>query len=150
MEDSKITYSAKLAEIEKYEDLDEIYGGTYTRNNPIEIDIQIWNNKYGTTEVKALNNFALNIYFDKYEDASLLNFLTIIYNDIEELSLNHGDGYVVANFLNTVSISGLPNNGSETNKDNYIKLKLIFNVNNDNIELKTKDLKTINLEIVEQ
>lgn len=150
MEEAKISYSAKISETEKYEDLNEIYGGTYTKNNPIEIDIQIWNNKYGTTEVKTLNNFALNIYFDKYEDASLLNFLTVVYNDIEEMSLNYGDGYVVANFLDVVSISGLPNNGNEINKDNYIKLKLIFNVDNDNIELKTKDLKTINLEIVEQ
>ena len=57
-----ISYSAKIHSFEGYDDTNELYGGTYTKNNPIAIDIRIWNNKYGVVDVEDLRDFSLVFY----------------------------------------------------------------------------------------
>ncbi len=142
-----ITYSAKISSDEKYNDREEIYGGTYTRNNPVSIDLRIWNNKYGLAEVSALENFAINFYFGDFEDSSLLKYLTVVYNETQELPLEIKDNVACATFFDSVSLSGAPNNGNDSDRDNYIDLKITFNTNDD-IQLKSQDIKTLFTEIV--
>jgi hypothetical protein len=147
----KITYSAKLSDLSVYRDTEDIYGGTYTNNKPISIDIQIWNNKYGTTDVDDLENFVLNLYFDKYEDNSLLQFITLSRNDVEQIPIDIVNGVATATFYNDVVIKGTANNGDpEINTDNYIDLTLTFNVNDSDIVLKNQDLKNLFLEVIKQ
>jgi hypothetical protein len=147
----KITYSAKLSDLNNYKDTEDIYGGTYTNGKPISIDIQIWNNKYGTVDVEDLENFVLNLYFDKYEDNSLLQFITLSRNNVEEVPIDVMNGVATATFYNNVVLKGTANNGDpETNVDNYIDLTLTFNVNNSDIVLKSQDLKNLFLEVVKQ
>lgn len=147
----KITYSAKLSDLNNYKDTEDIYGGTYTNGKPISIDIQIWNNKYGTVDVEDLENFVLNLYFDKYEDNSLLQFITLSRNNVEEVPIDIMNGVATATFYNNVVLKGTANNGDpETNVDNYIDLTLTFNVNNSDIVLKSQDLKNLFLEVIKQ
>ena len=148
--DPIISYSAKLSKLETYKDVNEIYGGTYTINDPIQIDLRIWNNRYGTTTVDDLENFVLNIYFDKYEDGALLNFVTVERNGIEEVPITINGNIATAMFLNEVIIKGTPNNGTEDNIDNYIDLTITFNVTAPTFSLKDNDLKSLLIDIVRQ
>jgi len=150
MNEPIISYSAKLAAHETYKDLQEIYGGTLTDTVPIEIDIRIWNNKYGTEQVEDLENFVLNIFFDKYEDANLLKFTSLIYNNTQNVPISISDNVATATFLDDVIIKGTPNNGEEADENNYIDLKLVFKIDDEDIYLKEQDLKSLYLEIVKQ
>lgn len=146
----KITYSARISsDTLSFKDTEEIYGGTYTKTNPISVDLRIWNNKYGLADVKDLENFALNFYFNDYEDSSLLKYLTVVYNNNEELNLEIKDRVASATFFNSVIIKGTANNGNDSDTDNYIDLKIIFNTSLDNeTTLKASDIKSLFVEIV--
>lgn len=143
-----ITYSARISDSGTYYDQDEIYGGTYTKNDPVSVDIQIWNNKFGLTEVQDLENFAINFYFSDLEDSTLLKYLKVVYNDTEDMILDIKDNVACATFFNSVVIKGTPNNGNESDTDNYIKLKVTFDATDDNIQLKSNDIKSLFVEIV--
>ena len=148
MEPAKISYSVKASWENDFNDTQEAYAGTCSETSPLEIDLRIWNNKYGITPVEDLKKFNLNLYFEKYEDAALLPFIKIVYNEEEEMGLDIGDRYVVATFLDDVSISGAVNNGTELDIDNYINLKITFEIP-EGISLKNRDLKSLFLEIDE-
>lgn len=143
-----ITYSAKISSDDSYNDRGEIYGGTYTKSNPVSIDLRIWNNKYGLAEVDDLENFAINFYFGDYEDSSLLKYLSVVYNSMQELPLGIKDNVATATFFDLVRLSGAPNNGNDTDTDNYIDLKITFNTGDDDIQLKSQDIKSLFVEIV--
>ena len=150
MSEPIITYSAKLTKYNNYRDIDELFAGTYTNYNPISVDLRIWNNKFGTEDVDDLENFVVNLYFDKYEDNSLLQFLTVSYNDIEEVPINVANNIATATFLNNVVIKGTANSGSDENTDNYINLKIQFKIDDPAINLKNNDFKSLFIEVVRQ
>lgn len=150
MSDPIISYSAKLSKLETYKDIDEIFGGTCTISEPIQIDLRIWNNRYGTVAVDNLEDFVLNFYFDKYEDGSLLKYITIERVGIEELSVDINGQIATASFLNTVSIKGTPNDGSDSNTDNYINLRITFNVTDSDVTFKNNDFKSLYIDIIKQ
>lgn len=149
---TKITYSAKIHKFMNYDnEVNDIYSGTYTTAEPLELDVRIWNNRYGTEAVVDLEHFALNLYFEHYEDAGLLKYLTVIYNESEEMSTFISGNVLTATFMaNDVKISGAPNNGTDNDKENYIDLRIVFNIDDDSITLKNKDMKALFLEVVEQ
>lgn len=150
MSEPIISYSAKLAKYQTYKDVDEIFGGTYTNSDPIEIDLRIWNNRFGTETVDDLQNFVINFYFDKLEDNNLLQYITINYNGVEEVPVSINNNIGTASFLNNVIIKGTPNDGSDNNLNNYINLKIIFNITDENVSLKNNDFKSLYLDIVKQ
>lgn len=150
MSDPIISYSAKLSKLTSYQDVEEIYGGTYTESNPIQVDLRIWNNRFGTTAVDDLENFVVNFYFDKYEDASLLEFVRIERPGIEEVPITINNQIATANFLNSVIIKGTPNDGTDSNNENYIDLKITFDITTPNISLKNNDFKSLFIDIVRQ
>ena len=144
-----ISYSAKLHDYKEYNDVDEIYGGTYTPKKSIQVDIRIWNNKYGLSDVDDLEEFVINFYFGNYEDAALLQFLSVTYDDISELSLDIVDGVATGVFIDNYVLSGKANNGLDSDKDNYVDLLLEFAAG-ENISLKNLDMKSLYVEIVEK
>ena len=143
-----ITYSAKIHSFESYDDTSEIFAGTYTHASPIGIDVRIWNNRYGVFDVEDLKDFALNFYFKDFEDASLLNFLKVTYNNIEELNLDITGTRATAKFFDNIILSGKANSGEDKDRDNYIDLLIEFDVPDKNIKLKSSDMKSLFLEIV--
>lgn len=143
-----ITYSAKIHSFESYDDTSEIFAGTYTHASPIAIDVRIWNNRYGVFDVEDLKDFALNFYFKDFEDASLLNFLKVTYNNIEELNLDITSTRATAKFFDNIILSGKANSGEDKDRDNYIDLLIEFDVPDKNIKLKSSDMKSLFLEIV--
>ena len=92
----------------------------------------------------------LNFYFDKYEDGSLLKYITIERVGIEELSVDINGQIATASFLNTVSIKGTPNDGSDSNTDNYINLRITFNVTDSDVTFKNNDFKSLYIDIIKQ
>ena len=145
-----ITYSVKISESEKYQDTFDIYGGTYTPQSPVVIDMQIWNNKYGLESVDDLEDFILNFYFDNIEDSVLLEYIQVEQGGTQLLPISIANRIATVNFLDKVILSGKANDGSEENIDNYISLKIIFDIPDKNISLKNLDIKSLYFEIVRQ
>ena len=146
----RISYSAKIHSFEDYDDTNELYGGTYTKNNPIAIDIRIWNNKYGVVDVEDLRDFSLVFYFDNYEDNALLKFLNVEYGNPQDFQLSVSETSATGTFFNDVIISGKANNGDDTDTINYLDLYLEFRLPDETISLKQLDLKSLYMEVVRQ
>ena len=148
--ESRISYSAKIHSFEDYDDTNELYGGTYTKNNPNAIDIRIWNNKYGVVDVEDLRDFSLVFYFDNYEDNALLKFLNVEYGNPQDFQLSVSETSATGTFFNDVIISGKANNGDDADTINYLDLYLEFRLPDETISLKQLDLKSLYMEVVRQ
>ena len=145
-----ISYSAKIHSFEGYDDTNELYGGTYTKNNPIAIDIRIWNNKYGVVDVEDLRDFSLVFYFENYEDNALLKFLNVEYENPQDFQLSVSDDSATGTFFNDVIISGRANNGDDADTINYLDLYLEFKLPDETISLKQLDIKSLYMEVIRQ
>lgn len=55
--------------------------GSFNSKSTIKIKIQIWNNRYGSSDVDTIDNASLVVYFDSLEDSALLNYCTLAIND---------------------------------------------------------------------
>ena len=150
MLEPRITYSAKIHSFENYDDVSELYGGTYTHNNPVAVDLRIWNNKYGVVDVEDLKKFNLVFYFEKYEDNALLKFLNVSYVSPQNFELTKFEDSAIGTFYGDVIISGKANNGLDTDTLNYLDLYLEFNIPDETISLKNLDLKSLYMEVVQQ
>lgn len=147
MNDPIITWYAKLDNDTEFNKTNEIYAGSYTKENSINVNMQIWNNRWGTEDVQPLSNFNINIYFDKEEDFILLDYCTVVLNKTEILTINKTDKIGVLTF-DQIELSGALNDGTiENNPNNYILLDFIFKAPN-NTRLKVNDLKTLFFEII--
>ncbi len=148
MEKPIISYSAKISSNSTFqEDIEEIYGGTYTNENPIEIDIRIWNNKYGIEDVEDLEDFDISLKFESLEDKSLIDYIYLSHKNVADLSMNTLGDERIGAFVSSVILSGAKNNGLESDKNNYVDLKLTFNIGDKSISLKNQDLKSLYLKI---
>lgn len=147
---AKITWYSKLESDTTYADVDEIYAGTYTGASAITVQTKIWNNRWGTKDENDLKNFTIKIFFENDEDSTLLKYLTVIYNNTQELPITVINNYALVDFVSNVTISGKKNNGVESeNKDNFIILDIKFNP--DTAEsLKADDIKNLYLEIIDK
>lgn len=147
---AKITWYSKLEGNDIYNETYDIFAGTYTGMKPITISTKIWNNRWGTKDENDLKNFTIKVSFENDEDNSLLKYITVIYNDAQELPLNIIDNYALVDFLSDVIISGKKNNGVESeNRDNFIRLDFKFDPDTA-VALKPDDLKNLYLEIVDK
>ena len=96
---------------------------------------------------RNINNFNINIYFDKEEDFILLDYCTVVLNKTEILTINKTDKIGALTF-DQIELSGALNDGTiENNPNNYILLDFIFKAPN-NTRLKVNDLKTLFFEII--
>ena len=148
MQEPIITWYAKLTEDSQFRQTDEIYAGTYTPNNSIQVNLQIWNNRWGTIDVADLTDFTIHMYFNEVEDTSLFNYCTIVLNKSDILNLTKADNRRILEFPNEITLSGKKNNGtSKENANNYLNLDIVFQAPKD-VKLKEKDLKSLFFEIV--
>lgn len=103
----------------------EYYAGTCSNEDDLELDIELWNNRWNTKEdVDTIENAKLIISFANAEDSTLLSFCTVKvenadYEKPELITFNRAS-------VNLGSISGLKNDGSLSNKSNYKTISIRF------------------------
>jgi len=131
-----------------YVQQDSMYVGTYTGDNPITVDLRIWNNYKGEEDIEDLKNFNIVVHFLTKEDNALLPYLTAEITGKELLSPIIEQDAVVFSFSEPQTLKGLANTGSIEDIQNYIDITLSFSVPEE-VYLKDRDLKSLVLEIVE-
>ena len=147
MASPKITWYTKLVEDDEFEAGQQFYAGTYTDDNPIMLEIHLWNNRYGATDVDDLKDFELEFYFDKEEDSKLLDYCSIAVKGKEETTFRKVGNRGIVQFSTPITISGKKNDGDpETDTENYIALTFKFSAYGKN--LKENDLKSLFMEVV--
>lgn len=103
----------------------EYYLGSFNPQSIIKLNVQIWNNRYGQTEVMTLDNARLCIYFETMEDGALLNYCSIGVNNDSPITptveLNRAT-------LEIGRLSGESNNGisNDKNRTNYKNVSIEF------------------------
>ncbi|MCY7866129.1 hypothetical protein P8918_13435 [Bacillus spizizenii] len=126
---------------------EEHHAGTYTKQDKIAVDIQVWNNRWGVEDVEPLVDPVLNFYFDTLEDSSLLHLCKIIIDDMGSVPLVIKGERASARIGRT--LSGKKNNGDDnlvSNQACYINVRFEFEA--EDYRLKENDLKNIYFELV--
>lgn len=151
MDEPKITWYAKLSSDTDFNKTNEIYAGTYTPDNSINVNLQIWNNRWGTVDVNSLTNFLINVYFADTEDNCLFDYCSIVLNNSDVLNIKKSGTVGVLEFPEAITLSGTQNDGTTVNNpDHYILLDFIFKIpDNVNVQLKENDLKSLFFEIIQ-
>lgn len=104
---------------------EEYYLGSFNSNAEISLQLQIWNNRYGTKYAQSISNAKLVLFFETLEDSALLNYCTV---NTEEggdmkpnMELNKASIYIG-------ELNGDPNNGvdSDKNKNHFKNVTITF------------------------
>ncbi len=149
MEDPKITWYAKLNKETQYEETNDYYAGSYTPGHAIDVDIQIWNNRFGLDDVATLSDFYIVVSFDRVEDSSLFDYCTIVLNDANIIPLKKNGKKAVLELPDTVKLSGTKNDGTlDSNVDHYMNLEFQFDA--EGTKLKENDLKDMYFQIIQK
>lgn len=149
MEDPKITWYAKLNKETQYEETNDYYAGSYTPGHAIDVDIQIWNNRFGLNDVATLSDFYIVVSFDRVEDSSLFDYCTIVLNDANILPLKKNGKKAILELPDTVKLSGTKNDGTlDSNTDHYMNLEFQFDA--EGAKLKENDLKDMYFQIIQK
>ena len=150
MDKPKISWFAKLAKEEKYSGGNELFMGSSTPDNDLEVDVQLWNNRWGEVAVEKLEDFQIVASFADYEDASLLSCLSAKYNNQQiPVTVDQVAKRAMLMFPITLNLSGEPNNGSSVDNTclkNFLSFRIVFKHPEDG-HLKESDLKSLRLEI---
>lgn len=103
----------------------EYYAGSCNNEEDLELDIELWNNRWNTKEdVDTIYNAKLSISFAAAEDATLLSFCTVkvgngSYEKPELITFNRAS-------VELGSISGAKNDGGTNNTENYKNISIRF------------------------
>lgn len=146
MEQPKISWQIKKMSDSSYSTKTDYFAGIYTQSSSLELDIILWNNRYGIDTVEDLESFSISAVFQDLEDSSLLEYLTMKI-DGNYITPTISKNAAVFTVPDSVSISGSANDGSTKATDNYIYITLTLNVPSV-YKLKTNDYKTLSLDIV--
>ena len=146
MEQPKISWQIKKMSDSSYSTKTDYFAGIYTQSSSLELDIILWNNRYGIDAVEDLESFSISAVFQDLEDSSLLEYLTMKI-DGNYITPTISKNAAVFTVPDSVSISGSANDGSIKAIDNYIYITLTLNVLSV-YKLKTNDYKTLSLDIV--
>ena len=149
MDKPKISWYAKLLSDERYSVNPSFYAGKYSDEDPIVVDIQLWNNRWGTETVEDLTNYDICFFFDRIEDSALLNYCTIVYNENTVIPFNVTGQKAILELTSKPVLSGTKNNGSSAdNTDHFLQLRFIFSAIQE--RLKDNDLKSLYFEVLER
>lgn len=149
MASPKISWYAKLLSDERYSVEPRFYAGRYTDNNQIVVDIQLWNNRWGSTTVDDLKDYDICFFFDRVEDSSLLDMCTVVYDNASTVSFSVSGRKAILQMDNKPVLKGTKNNGSSAdNPNNFMQLRFIFDANGE--RLKDNDLKSLYFEVLER
>ena len=124
-----------------YQETSDFYAGGYNQNTPLILNVQIWNNRWGTTDVDGLANAVLTLQFNNLEDSALLQCCSCM------LRSSLVTGTIKDNIISfplRAAISGTANDGdanNTSNVNNFVTVKFIFDASGQTI--KTNDLKTM-------
>ena len=103
---------------------EEYYAGSFRPSQTMEVNLQVWNNRWGTENVSDANTCRFVAYFDSIEDSVLLDLCKVYLNDVL-LNTEIVNKKLQAN-LNR-NLIGLANNGSPALfPSNYAKIKITF------------------------
>ncbi len=142
-----ITWLVKKSTDLDFTEKENYYAGNYRPNNGINIELRIWNNRYGSQAVQDLEHFGIAMVFDDYEDSALFSYMTFIVNNAEMLTPSVVAGEAVLTIPDNIVLSGAVNDGSANYTDNYMSLKINLEIPS-NISIKSNDLKNLSLDIV--
>lgn len=114
-----------IKEQDTYVQDEEYYLGSFTSNSEISLSVQVWNNRYGSSDVDNIEEARLAIYFDSVEDSSLLKYCTVSVNNSSyvtpEVELQRA-------IVSIGELNGTFNDGLEesTNQTNYKNITIKF------------------------
>lgn len=138
MKKANLTWYVK-DEDQAYVSQNDFYAGSCVPSKDFILDLEIWNNRWNTTEdVENIQNCILTLEFINAEDSILFNYCSININNIGYQKINAED-------LNLVSVKlgdilGQRNNGSSVYTNNYKSISVKFS----NVPSNIKDgLKTL-------
>ena len=142
-----LTWFGKTSDETDFEYGEKLYAGTHREGHLVNAQFQLWNNRWGATDVDDFKNFALKLRFYHAEDASLLKYCSVSLSGEESLDMSIEGNYAILTIPHTVVLSGKKNEGdSSTCHDNYIELHFEFDAERQ--ILKENDLKSLFIEIV--
>lgn len=145
----KLSWYTKKLNDEKFSVDPQVYAGTYTDNDQIVMDIQLWNNRWGTETVDDLKNYDICFFFDKVEDSTLLSFITIMYKGNSVGYSISGRKAVLQFGEDRPILSGTKNNGSSAdNPNNFLEFRFVFSAEGQ--RLKDNDLKSLYFEVMDR
>lgn len=145
MQEPKITWFVRRTDSDSFSKESEFYAGTYNKKENLDLVIQIWNNRYGTTAVKDLEDFGITVSFDDEEDSVLLKYMRFTY-DMSILTPQIVGNQAVVKLPENVVLSGALNDGSEESTDNYISLNMAI-ILPQSAKVKLNDLKSMTLSV---
>jgi len=150
MEEPKITWLVKASDENYFAPTQDKFLGTHTPNDPLEISVQLWNNRLGAKDVEDLKNFTISLRFQNEEDSSLLRYCSAQAANGEKIELHHLGSHSVLKISPDFVLSGAANNGvTSENKDNFLEFTLIFQ-SPTGAQIKENDLKSLILEVISQ
>lgn len=103
----------------------EYYLGSFNSESTIQLNVQVWNNRYGQKSIDSIKDARLAIYFENAEDSILFNYCTI---SVEEGSAIKPEIELNKVVVNIGELSGEPNNGiaNDKNRINYKNIRISF------------------------
>lgn len=146
MEPPKISWQIKKMSDTAYSSKTDYFAGIYTQSSALELDIILWNNRYGLDNVEDLESFSISAIFHDLEDSSLLDYLAMRI-DGNYITPTVSKNVAVFTAPESLTISGRANDGSTTATDNYKYITLTLDVPS-TYKLKANDYKTLSLDIV--
>ena len=149
MNEPKISWYSKLLSDERYSVNPNFYAGKYSDEDPVVVDIQLWNNRWGTETVEDLSDYDICFFFDRFEDSVLLNYCTVIHDESTIIPFNVSGQKAILEFDNKPVLSGKKNNGSSAdNPSNFLQLRFMFSAVQQ--RLKDNDLKSLYFEVLKR
>lgn len=147
MDAPQISWQIKKLSDSKYSNKTDYFAGIYTQSSALELELILWNNRYGTERVEDLSSFSISAIFQDMEDSSLLQYLTMKFDGV---AISPSISKNVATFVipDGIVIYGEANDGSTAATNNYKYIKLTLDVPSV-YKLKTNDYKTLSLDIAE-
>ena len=140
MNNPKISW--KILEKISEEDYEFVQHKSYTEDNSfvpgdyINQTIQVWNNFLGAEDVLDAVSCNLVLAFKSFEDNFLLNLITVQVDNTEmnmEIDIDKG-------IIPIGTLSGVANNGSDINSNNYKTLHISIGPIPDNVKSELKSL----------
>lgn len=147
MESPKISWQIKKMSDTAYSSKTDYFAGIYTQSSALELDIILWNNRYGLDDVEDLKSFSISAIFQDLEDSSLLSYLTMRI-DGNYITPTVSRNVAIFTMPESLIIYGKSNDGSINATDNYKYITLTLDVPS-TYKLKANDYKTLSLDIVD-
>lgn len=146
MLEPQIAWFVRRDSDDSYEENSEYFAGSYNQEDDLTVEFMIWNNRYGSSDCEDLRNFGVTMSFDYEEDSVLFKYCQFLLNGtlwiVPQINGNEATIAIPENII----LSGTSNDGSLSNSDHYLTLRLVLTVPADkNIKMNDRKGLTLNL-----